>query len=112
MIYVLGSLNMDLVAQVKRMPKAGETMYAERFYTGCGGKGANQAAAVAKLGGRVAMIGCVGDDAFGRTMKDNLASYGADVSYIRETSGRAAWRSSPSKRAITASSSTAAPISG
>ena len=87
MIYVLGSLNMDLVAQVKRMPKAGETMYAERFYTGCGGKGANQAAAVAKLGGRVAMIGCVGDDAFGRTMKDNLASYGADVSYIRETSG-------------------------
>lgn len=87
MIYVLGSLNMDLVAQVSRMPKAGETMYADSFYTNCGGKGANQTAAVAKLGGKVAMIGCVGNDAFGQVMKDNLAGYGADVSHIVTVDG-------------------------
>lgn len=87
MIFVLGSLNMDLVAQVSRMPKAGETMYADRFYSNCGGKGANQTAAVAKLGGQVSMIGCVGNDAFGRVMKDTLASYGADVTNIGQTDG-------------------------
>lgn len=87
MIYVLGSLNMDLVAQVSRMPKAGETMYADRFYTGCGGKGANQTAAVAKLGATVAMIGCVGTDAFGAAMRDNLKRYGADVSHIETKDG-------------------------
>lgn len=87
MIYVLGSLNMDLVACVGRMPVAGETMRADSFYTGCGGKGANQAAAVAKLGGATAMIGCVGRDAYGKTMKDNLAAFGADVEYVAELPG-------------------------
>ena len=76
MIYVLGSLNMDMVAKVAYMPVNGETMSAEKFYTNCGGKGNNQAVAIAKLGGKVAMIGKVGSDANGKVMKDNLPSVG------------------------------------
>ena len=56
MIFVLGSINMDMVSVVKTMPKNGETLKAEKFYTNPGGKGANQAIAIAKLGGKVKMI--------------------------------------------------------
>ncbi len=79
MIYVLGSINMDMVAVAPYMPKNGETLTANKYYTNPGGKGANQASAIAKLGGKVKMIGKVGDDAYGPVMRDNLAFYGVDV---------------------------------
>ncbi len=59
-IVVLGSLNIDLVQTVKRFPQAGETVFAGDLHSYPGGKGANQAVAVARLGRAVAMIGQVG----------------------------------------------------
>ncbi|HUI40525.1 MAG TPA: ribokinase [Terriglobia bacterium] len=79
-IVVVGSLNMDLVACASRIPVAGETLTGHRYFDEPGGKGANQAYAAAKLGGRVAMIGRVGDDDFGRRMRANLEHVGCDVS--------------------------------
>ncbi|QNT42866.1 ribokinase [Pseudomonas asiatica] len=67
-VVVVGSLNMDLVARAQRLPRAGETLPGESFFTVPGGKGANQAVAVARLGGSVAMIGNVGDDDYGRQL--------------------------------------------
>ena len=64
-IIVFGSLNMDLVAQVPRLPQAGETISGSAFTTVPGGKGANQAVAAARLGMPTIMVGRVGDDGFG-----------------------------------------------
>ena len=61
-ILVVGSLNMDFVINVKKMPLSGETILGEDVNLVPGGKGANQAYAVGKLGGQVDMIGAVGDD--------------------------------------------------
>lgn len=82
-IVVIGSLNMDLSVKVPRIPAPGETISGGGLVTSAGGKGANQAAACAKLGGSVAMIGRVGRDDFGRRMTAGLASLGVDVSQIR-----------------------------
>ena len=87
MIYVLGSINMDMVAVAPYMPKSGETLTANKYYTNAGGKGANQAVAIAKLGGNVSMIGKVGSDAYGKYMKDNLASFGVDVTHVSVAEG-------------------------
>jgi len=78
-LYVAGSLNMDLTMQADRVPGAGETLPGHDFLTTPGGKGANQAAAAAHLGARVHMLGAVGQDGFGRELKENLARFGADV---------------------------------
>lgn len=82
-IFVLGSLNTDLVIETPYIPKAGETMAGSGFLTNFGGKGANQAAAAAKLGGKVRMAGCVGDDSFGPAMIDNLTAFGANTDAVR-----------------------------
>ena len=82
-IFVVGSLNMDLRIESPYMPKAGETITGSGFITNGGGKGANQTVAAAKLGGSVRMCGVVGNDAFGKTLIDNLTSAGADASRIR-----------------------------
>lgn len=82
MIYVLGSINADFVANVKRMPKAGETMASESFFINQGGKGANQAVAIAKLGENVKFIGKVGSDANGEMLKNSIRSFGVDVSNL------------------------------
>ena len=58
----------DLVVRAQRLPRAGETLPGERFFTVPGGKGANQAVAAARLGASVAMIGNVGDDDYGRQL--------------------------------------------
>ena len=59
---VVGSINLDLVVQAERLPRAGETVSGARFSRVPGGKGANQAVAAARLGAEVALVGCVGDD--------------------------------------------------
>lgn len=84
MIYIVGSLNMDLCIETPYMPKEGETITGSGFMTNGGGKGANQAAAAAKLGGNVAMCGAVGCDLFGETLIKNLSAAGADVSHIKK----------------------------
>lgn len=87
-IYIFGSLNMDLVVNTRKMPSRGETVVGESFFANPGGKGANQAVAASKLGGRVHMAGAVGDDAFGKQMLEELQGYGVDISCVRTVAGR------------------------
>ena len=89
-IVVFGSLNMDLMVRVARAPRGGETLQGHSFFTNPGGKGANQAVACARQGARVAMVGCVGEDDFGRTLRKALADDGIDtanVCTVRESTG-------------------------
>lgn len=86
-IAVIGSINMDLVARTERLPGKGETVAASGFHCVPGGKGANQAVAIARLGGDVAMFGCVGSDAFADGLISNLAQNGVDTSCIGRRSG-------------------------
>ncbi len=90
-VVVLGGINMDLVTYSERFPGAGETVVGEQFLTYAGGKGANQAVAAARMGGRTAMVGRVGDDMFGPQLLDGLSAAGVEVSRIAvgpgETSG-------------------------
>lgn len=79
-IVVIGSLNMDLVGCAARIPVVGETITGHTYFSEPGGKGANQAYAAAKLGGRVGMLGRVGGDDFGLRMRANLDGVGCDVS--------------------------------
>ena len=83
-IVVLGSLNMDLVVRARRAPAGGETLPGQAFYTIPGGKGGNQAMAVSRLGGRAVMVGRVGADGFGEQMRQNLASNGVDIRFVRQ----------------------------
>ncbi len=76
---VVGSINVDLTASVARLPGAGETVLGVDLRRNPGGKGANQAAAAARLGASVRMIGAVGDDEDGRRMLDNLQDAGVDA---------------------------------
>jgi ribokinase len=82
-IVVIGSLNMDLVVKAPRMPLGGETLPGRDFQMIPGGKGANQAAAAARLGAQVAMVGRVGGDAFGPQLIENLRCQGVDTGHIR-----------------------------
>jgi ribokinase len=81
-IVVVGSINLDLVSKGNKIPAPGETVRGESFNTFHGGKGANQAVAVARLGYPVAMIGKVGDDEFGPRLRDSLAGEGIDVTHV------------------------------
>ncbi|MEO1401114.1 MAG: ribokinase [Cyanobacteria bacterium J06635_1] len=81
-ILVLGSLNMDLVARVDQLPKPGETRIGQSFETIPGGKGANQAVAAAKLGAPTQMIGRVGSDEFGDTLRQGLSAIGVTVDTV------------------------------
>lgn len=85
-VVVVGSLNMDLVMRTPRVPVGGETLHGHEFSTLPGGKGANQAVACARLGAKVAMIGQVGNDGFGTTLRDGLAADGIDTSGVLQTS--------------------------
>jgi ribokinase len=86
-VVVVGSLNMDLVARAARLPVPGETVAGLSFATVPGGKGANQAVASARLGARTAMIGCLGDDAFGTQLRAGLEADGVDVRGVRTVAG-------------------------
>ncbi|MET3918144.1 ribokinase [Variovorax sp. OAS795] len=82
-IVVLGSLNMDIVLRVPQAPSAGETLLGRSIAHIPGGKGANQAVSCAREGGRVHMIGCVGNDANGQALRDALAQDGIDTAALR-----------------------------
>ena len=86
-ILVIGSLNMDFVVQTDKLPLPGETIKGRDLRMIPGGKGANQAVAAARLGGRTRMVGRVGQDGFGATLKDELSSAGVDASQVRPTDG-------------------------
>jgi ribokinase len=92
-IVVLGSLNVDLVTLVPSLPGPGETVLGDRLRTFTGGKGANQAVAAARLGGRVAMVGRVGRDAGGDALLEQLTRDGVDAGGVerdeREPTGAA-----------------------
>lgn len=81
-IIVLGSLNMDLVVKAPHLPRPGETIAGHGFQMIPGGKGANQAVAVAKLGGEVAMIGRVGADSFGESLRANILRFGVNADHV------------------------------
>lgn len=81
-IVVVGSINTDLVAVTKRMPTTGETVIASDFQTHPGGKGANQAVAVARLGYPVQLIGRLGNDAFGDELRNQLQDAGVDITGV------------------------------
>ena len=86
-IVVVGSINMDLVARTPRIALAGETLIGSGFETTPGGKGANQAVAVARLGYPIAMVGMVGEDVFGQALLDNLTEAAVDASAVERVSG-------------------------
>jgi len=81
-VFVVGSINQDFVLNVERRPEPGETVTDAQLSKGNGGKGANQAAAAALLGARVAVLGRVGDDGFGEPLVEALAEKGVDTSLI------------------------------
>ncbi|MDQ0614052.1 ribokinase [Microbacterium sp. W4I4] len=81
-VVVLGSANADLVVEVERRPGAGETLLGSDLRVHPGGKGANQAAAAARAGAETTFIGRVGDDDYGRLLRDALADAGVDVSAL------------------------------
>lgn len=86
-IAVIGSNMVDLITYIDRMPKEGETLEAPSFQMGCGGKGANQAVAAAKMGSRVMMLTKVGDDMFGDGTINNLKKYGIDTDQVEKVHG-------------------------
>ena len=92
-VVVVGSLNRDLIVETDRRPAAGETVLGRSLSSAQGGKGANQAAAAARAGARVAMVGCVGDDAAGAELLGGLERAGVEIGTVRvlegETSGAA-----------------------
>jgi len=86
-IICVGSINMDLVMNVERFSKPGETLLARSFDTFPGGKGGNQAVAASKLGGQVIMLSRLGDDDFSQKLNDSLNSNGVNTDYIIEENG-------------------------
>lgn len=86
-IVVVGSANLDVVAPVTRHPRPGETVIGGDHYHAPGGKGANQAVACARLGGRTRFVGCVGDDDPGRTLTHALRDDGIDVEHLEVLAG-------------------------
>jgi ribokinase len=86
---VVGSLNMDMVTRVDRFPSPGETIRGSSFRIFPGGKGANQAVALARLGAAVEMVGAIGDDSLGRDYRDTLVREGVGVGGLRVVPGTA-----------------------
>jgi ribokinase len=83
MIVVFGSINLDLVARVARLPRPGETIAGASFATLPGGKGANQALAARRAGAQVALAGAVGTDVFAPMALAGLVSAGVDLAWVR-----------------------------
>jgi ribokinase len=86
-VVVVGSINLDLVANAERIPAAGETVHGSNFQMHPGGKGANQAVAVARLGYPVQMIGKIGSDALGEQLRSHLQSAGVGLEGVASVEG-------------------------
>ncbi|MFZ5675029.1 MAG: ribokinase [Pseudomonadota bacterium] len=86
-VAIFGSINMDVIAYLDRLPKPGETLHGSGYKMGLGGKGANQAVAARKLGSDVTFIGRTGADSFGDAARAELTSYDVDLSHIRRDAG-------------------------
>lgn len=87
-IAVIGSNMVDLITYIDRLPAQGETLEAPDFALGCGGKGANQAVAAAKLGSEVLMVTKVGDDLFADNTLANFRRFGIDTRHVIRAPGR------------------------
>src|SRR5262245_60716808 len=88
-IVVVGSSNTDMVIKAPRLPMPGETVTNGAFFTAAGGKGANQAVAAARAGGRVILIASLGQDAFGDAAILGFEAEGIDTSHIQRRAGEA-----------------------
>ena len=86
-ILVIGSINFDLMSGVHRFPEQGETVVCENFSLSCGGKGANQAIAAARLGAQVSLIGAIGDDELAVRLLANLEQEKVNTTGIRKIAG-------------------------
>jgi ribokinase len=86
-IAVVGSANIDLTTFTSRFPKPGETIFAEKFDLGFGGKGANQAVAARLCGADVFMVARVGNDLFGPATIENFRKQGIDVTHVKQING-------------------------
>ena len=86
-VTVIGSLNYDIILKISRLPEKGETLPAEDAAFSSGGKGANQAVQVAKLGVPTYMVGCVGNDANGQVLIDTVSGYGVHTEFIKKVEG-------------------------
>jgi ribokinase len=82
MIAVCGSINIDVTAYCRNLPRPGETVHGHRYLTGLGGKGANQAAAAARLGHPTAFIGRVGRDRFAEEALARLGEFSVDLGHV------------------------------
>jgi ribokinase len=81
-VIVLGSINIDIVAKVNRLPMAGETVHGSDFFTTAGGKGANQAVAAARLGVETYLVGRVGSDRFGQELLTSLRDASVQTEHV------------------------------
>ena len=88
-VAIFGSINMDVIAYLDRLPKPGETLHGSGYKMGLGGKGANQAVAARKLGSEVRFIGRTGADSFGDAARTELNLYDVDLTHIRRDEGSA-----------------------
>ncbi|MGN0944756.1 MULTISPECIES: ribokinase [Fusobacterium] len=84
-VVVAGSINMDLVTVCERAPKGGETLFGKEFFQVPGGKGANQAVAIGKLGTQVTMLGKIGNDSFGKDLVASMKNSGVNTEYIENS---------------------------
>ncbi|ACZ07161.1 Ribokinase [Sebaldella termitidis] len=80
---IIGSLNYDIILKQKRLPKIGETFVADSITMCGGGKGANQAVQLSKLGGKAFMAGCVGNDKFGEELLSNLQKHNVNTDNVK-----------------------------
>lgn len=84
---VVGSINMDMTVTAERIPHKGETLRGDSISYIPGGKGANQAVAMAKLGAQVEMFGCVGEDGNGEKLLENLKKAGVRTEHVKVLKG-------------------------
>jgi ribokinase len=86
-VLVVGSLHYDIMVEANHLPRKDETAVGQRWYPKFGGKGGNQAVAVAQAGARARMMSAVGDDGFGVFLRQNLTAAGVDDRFVRTVSG-------------------------
>jgi len=82
-IAVVGSSSMDLTCYADVLPQAGQTLYGNLFTTGFGGKGANQAVMASLAGANVYMVGCIGNDLFGKSLQENFKNQSINSEYVK-----------------------------